>query len=154
PPGPPDPARARPRSGQREPHAGSRADRARDVGLAYTAPQPPASGRRRAPCRMAATRSAGWGDQPRTVAIPARFAWRASEPPIAPRPMTPSVWGRTGWKLAPPHGRVNDEGGPAASPPRDGRRPPVLTAGAASCPSPRRPASERGSAATASSATR
>src|SRR6185437_15155162 len=79
-----------------------------------------------APWRTAATRSAGSGDQPSTVAIPARFAWRASEPPIAPRPMMPRVWGRTGWKLAPPHGRVNDEGGPAASPPRDGPTPRVL----------------------------
>src|SRR5437764_669353 len=49
-----------------------------------------------APCRAAATRSPGSGDHPSTVVIPARFAWRASEPPIAPRPMMPSLVGRTG----------------------------------------------------------
>src|SRR5216117_4014542 len=70
-----------------------------------------------APWRAAATRSAGSGDQPSTVAIPARFAWRASEPPIAPRPMMPRVLGRTGWKLAAAVGPANDEGRLLVEPP-------------------------------------
>ena len=51
-------------------------------------------------CSSAAVRSAGSGDHPRTVAMPACFACRATEPPIAPSPMTPRVEGRTAWKLA------------------------------------------------------
>jgi len=53
-----------------------------------------------APCCAADTRSAGSGDQPSTVGMPARLAWRASEPPIARRPMMPSLEGRTEEKVA------------------------------------------------------
>src|SRR5216110_482838 len=70
-----------------------------------------------APCRTAATRSPGSGDQPSTVAIPARFACRASEPPIAPRPRMPSLVGRTQRKLAATHGGVNAKGGSARAAP-------------------------------------
>src|SRR5690349_20693933 len=53
--------------------------------------------------------------------MPARFACRATEPPIAPRPRIPSVWGRTEWKLAPRVGEVNAKGGPRKEPPFFGR---------------------------------
>src|SRR5205807_8112975 len=42
---------------------------------------------------------AGSGGQPGTVASRARLACRATEPPIAPRPMMPRVEGRTGGKV-------------------------------------------------------
>src|SRR5881398_592051 len=56
-----------------------------------------------APCCAAAARSAGSGDQPTTAATPpaapACFACRAIEPPMAPSPIKPRVWGRTAWKV-------------------------------------------------------
>src|SRR5713226_2036858 len=67
-----------------------------------------------APRRAAAARSAGSGDQPNTRAMPARLACSATEPPIAPSPMTPSVWGRTAWKLAGRDEVVNADGTPPA----------------------------------------
>src|SRR5579859_6471584 len=58
-----------------------------------------------APSCEASARSAGSGDQPMTV-MPSprpegtvRFTCRAIEPPIAPSPIRPSVWGRTAWKV-------------------------------------------------------
>src|SRR5205807_9048452 len=59
----------------------------------------------------AGARSAGSGDQPGTVAMPARFASSASEPPIAPRPRMPRLEGRTGRKLAVNAWGVNEKGG-------------------------------------------
>src|SRR5205814_10307988 len=70
----------------------------------------------RAPCDAAAARSCDSGDQPSTLGTPARFAWRASDPPIAPRPMIPSRVGRTQGKLAAAAGAVNATGDSAESP--------------------------------------
>src|SRR3989442_9049517 len=55
-----------------------------------------------APSWAARARSAGSGDHP-TTAMPSPrpgcFTCRAIEPPIAPSPIKPSVWGRTAWKV-------------------------------------------------------
>src|SRR5206468_10241740 len=53
---------------------------------------------------------------PSTVAMPARFACSATEPPIAPRPRMPSVVGRTGGKVAATRRAVNEKGGPSKPP--------------------------------------
>src|SRR5260370_42188019 len=100
-----------------------------------------------APWRAAAARSAGSGDQPSTRAIPARLADSATEPPIAPSPMTPSVWGRTAWKLVGPDGGVNADAprpadGMGTHPPRRRERAP---AGAPRRGAPARPHVEEGS---------
>src|SRR6266542_3550110 len=56
-----------------------------------------------APCCAASARSAGSGDHPTTAATPPSlpdcFTCRAIEPPIAPSPIRPRVWGRTAWKV-------------------------------------------------------
>src|SRR6266853_2194052 len=65
-----------------------------------------------APSWTARTRSAGSGDQPRTVGIPARLAWRPNEPPIAPSPMMPSRVGRKPLLLSWSPGNVGIGRGP------------------------------------------
>src|SRR5437667_5154454 len=57
-----------------------------------------------APCCAASARSAGSGDHPTTAMPfppprPGCFTWRAIEPPIAPSPIKPRVWGRTAGKV-------------------------------------------------------
>src|SRR5258708_29011688 len=98
-----------------------------------------------APWRAAATGSAGSGDQPSTRGIPARLADSATEPPVAPSPMTPSVWGRTAWKLVGPDGGVNADAPRPAE--QDGHASPASTGacpggGRTAWPSP--PALRRG----------
>src|SRR5206468_8549810 len=55
-----------------------------------------------APSCAARARSAGSGDHPTTAMPPPRpgcLTCRAIDPPIAPSPIRPRVWGRTAWKV-------------------------------------------------------
>src|SRR5438046_2767789 len=73
---------------------GSSAGRATSVARAGASSSAP-------PC-AARARSAGSGDHPTTAMPPPRpgcLTCRAIDPPIAPSPIRPRVWGRTAWKV-------------------------------------------------------
>src|SRR5438034_1488715 len=80
--------------------AGGAARMIRSAARATSLARPGASSR--APCCAASARSAGSGDHPITAIpspLPGCFTCRAIEPPIAPSPIRPRVWGRTAWKV-------------------------------------------------------